>query len=1132
MTPDVGEHKEHLPDWLRAARRVALIASAAVMTACGGGSADQGHQQALAAKDGSSIETSSQEVSSATVDIVVTADSGGVATTGSFKRVDGYLSKSAGVIRGVGSAVFRVNVPQAGHYELYAWWPQGLADAGRVEVSVQQPGGVMSAVAVKDQRVGGGEWQSFGVHAFGAASTATVQLRGADRVAVYVDAVRLRQLTSDQSDLPEIAVTALAIGLRGEPYTAEVPMNGGRPPFTFSLANGALPAGLALDPATGIITGQPTSRGEFQFTLSVRDALGRSTSRAFTLLIDESAGRAGAAAGMQPGVGRKSALSATQTTENGAPDVSSLLNIVANMAEGEWRKVNLNRYSDVWTPAALRPLFGASNPDPSKIILAWSSFAWDPNRALLLLYGGGHANYRGNDTYLWRASTQMWERASLPSEMVQDALGTWNAIDGADKAPASAHTYDNSIYLPILDRMLVLGGASDPNGGHYLTRATATTSRYTGPYLFDPTRAHPDKVGGSTGSHVKRVAPYPDIVGGNMWSNRESWLNASATSTPPTEVLSNGCTGYAVENGRDVVYVRSASRLYRYEINDLGNPAADTWRRVGMYYYGGSGGQGTCAYDPARKLFLSTHLKTPFIYWTLNNLVPNNLDTLVTPTDPTGEFPSLLASGSISLARCAIDFDPVRSNFKLWCADGRVWTVTPPTPLAAAGWIIRKAPTPVGSVPNESIGTGILGKWKYIPNLDVFMGLADAVQGNIWLYKPQGWVHPGGDSSANNPPTVSLTSPANGAQFDQGTDITISAAASDNDGVVAKVEFLVDGIKIGESTGPSFDMVWSGAAPGSHALTAVATDEDGATRTSAAVNISVNALSTNQPPAVSLTQPSDGASFAFGSLISIAASANDPDGSIASVEFFAGASSIGTVSSAPFTITWSQAPLGSSVITAVATDNAGAKATSAARTVTVVQSNAGGSVTLQRGTMPTAQVWDTYLSTYHKTLNFGAATRLQDQQSLYPSLLRFAIFQSEGGPVPNGAQITSAVLSVYKYSSYNMNYALQRMLQDWSESGATWNQRLPGVSWAAGGAGGLGSDIAASVDASAATDFNPGWVAFDVTAGVQKMSQAPSPANFGWRVRGTSGYLSGLKLFHASEASEPTLRPKLTITWQ
>ena len=834
------------------------------------------------------------------------------------------------------------------------------------------------------------------------------------------------------------ATDKLPIGLKDEPYSAQIDPTGGMPPYSHAVVEGELPPGLALDPRTGEISGRPARSGEFSFTLSSRDS-GKTTSRqAYTLFIDESAGTASEAPGMAPRSGgpRPARLSLTLT---GAPDLSSLQSIVAGMAEGEWRRVNLNQFSSVWTPAALRPLLDLSNPDPSRIILAWSSFGWDPNRAALLLYGGGHANYRGNDTYLWRASTQLWERASLPSAMIQTPKGYWNAIDGVDKAPASAHTYDNTIFLPLLDRLLVLGGAADSNGGPYLTDTAAATTRYTGPYLFDPARAHPDKVGGSTGSHVKRVAPYAEVVGGNMWSNRESWLNASTQSAPPNEVLSNGCTGYAVENGRDTVYVRSAARLYRYVINDLNNPAADTWTNVGRYYYGGSGDQSTCAYDPVRKIFVSSHSSQPFIFWNLATPGFDNRDTLVTPTDPSGEFPTLLSSGAIKLSRCAFEFDPIRNHFRLWCGDGRVWTLTAPPTASASGWTIVKAPRPVGLVPTESLGTGILGKWKYIPNLDVFMGLADSVLGNIWLYKPVGWVNPTA-SSGNSPPSVSISAPAGGASFTVGTDIAISAAAADSDGRVDKVEFFADGIKIGQSVLAPFGMVWSGSSAGAHILTAVATDDRSATTTSASRTITVSA-------------PAGG--------------------------------------------------------------------------------GGGATVTLQRGAAPATVVRDTYLSSYHQTLNFGVAASVQDQYGNYPSLLRFAIFQSEGGPVPNGARITSAVLSLYKYSFYDMKYELHRMLQDWSETGATWNMRQSGVAWNVAGAAGIGTDIGAAADATAATDFNPGWINFDLGASVQRMSLATSPANFGWRLIGISGNISGLKKFYSSDfITVPSLRPKLVITYE
>ncbi len=66
----------------------------------------------------------------------------------------------------------------------------------------------------------------------------------------------------------------------------------------------------------------------------------------------------------------------------------------------------------------------------------------------------------------------------------------------------------------------------------------------------------------------------------------------------------------------------------------------------------------------------------------------------------------------------------------------------------------------------------------------------------------------------------------------------------------------------------------------------------------------------------------------------------------------------------------------------------------------------------------------------------------------------------------------------------------------------------------------------------ATTDFNPGWINFDVTSSVQAMSLAPALANYGWRLKGVSGYTSALKKFYTSEfTSTPSLRPKLVITY-
>lgn len=51
-------------------------------------------------------------------------------------------------------------------------------------------------------------------------------------------------------------------------------VSGGVPPYTFSVATGALPAGLELDPSTGIVSGKASAAGTASLTFRVTDAVG------------------------------------------------------------------------------------------------------------------------------------------------------------------------------------------------------------------------------------------------------------------------------------------------------------------------------------------------------------------------------------------------------------------------------------------------------------------------------------------------------------------------------------------------------------------------------------------------------------------------------------------------------------------------------------------------------------------------------------------------------------------------------------------------------------------------------------------------------------------------------------------
>jgi hypothetical protein len=92
----------------------------------------------------------------------------------------------------------------------------------------------------------------------------------------------------------------------------------------------------------------------------------------------------------------------------------------------------------------------------------------------------------------------------------------------------------------------------------------------------------------------------------------------------------------------------------------------------------------------------------------------------------------------------------------------------------------------------------------------------------------------------NAPPTVSLSSPASGATFTAPASVSIAASASDSDGTVARVDFFANGTLLGTDTAAPYTFSWSNVAAGTYNLTAVATDNAGATGASAAVSITVN----------------------------------------------------------------------------------------------------------------------------------------------------------------------------------------------------------------------------------------------------------------------------------------------------
>jgi chitinase len=81
------------------------------------------------------------------------------------------------------------------------------------------------------------------------------------------------------------------------------------------------------------------------------------------------------------------------------------------------------------------------------------------------------------------------------------------------------------------------------------------------------------------------------------------------------------------------------------------------------------------------------------------------------------------------------------------------------------------------------------------------------------------------------------------------------------------------------------------------------------------------------PPTISITNPPNGATFSAPASFTLAATASDSDGTVTNVQFLNGASSLGNVTSSPYSVPVSSLAAGDYALSAVAMDNGGLNAT-------------------------------------------------------------------------------------------------------------------------------------------------------------------------------------------------------------
>jgi regulation of enolase protein 1 (concanavalin A-like superfamily) len=191
--------------------------------------------------------------------------------------------------------------------------------------------------------------------------------------------------------------------------------------------------------------------------------------------------------------------------------------------------------------------------------------------------------------------------------------------------------------------------------------------------------------------------------------------------------------------------------------------------------------------------------------------------------------------------------------------------------------------------------------------------------------------------TSNQPPVVSITSPANGATLSVPGSMTITATATDPENRMASVDFYAGTTLIRRDTTAPYSATWSPTSSGTYTLTATAQDAEGGSSTSAGVSVTVSGA--NRPPTAAVTVGAG--PYTAPATIPLTATASDPEGQLARVEFFAGTTRLGTDTTSPYSFSWTGVAAGTYAVTAVAYDSAGASGSSASVTVTVGTASTG-----------------------------------------------------------------------------------------------------------------------------------------------------------------------------------------------
>ena len=310
------------------------------------------------------------------------------------------------------------------------------------------------------------------------------------------------------------------------------------------------------------------------------------------------------------------------------------------------------------------------------VINNWSGGAYDSRRDRLLIMGGGHNGYGGNEVYAFELDTLQWTRLTDPTAFPSRCVGT-----NPDNTPVSRHTYGGLSYLENVDKFFVLGGALDcENGG----------AGAPGTWLLD-LRAR------------EAASTYTTT----------QWGLGSSEGEPPTKAEDDAL--YDPVTGR--VYYQYGSSPSGWASYD---PVADTWTKhsdMGV-------NSGATAVVPGTRRFIvhfGGGVADGYVKW--GELGRPSLEkTIVTTTG---------AKNMESASNPGAAYDWQSDRIVSWSGGTDVFALN----VDSSVW--QRHPAAAGNLANpgaqDAVG-GTYGRFAYAKSMNVFV-VVDSVDENVFIYR-------------------------------------------------------------------------------------------------------------------------------------------------------------------------------------------------------------------------------------------------------------------------------------------------------------------------------------------------------------------------------------------------------------